>query len=78
MADMTLSKLLRINYPDKEIILIPVLRLHSMKENVSKACNQWHNQTHCLNKIFFIYCGIYTHLLQLYPDIEGNFSFLHL
>lgn len=52
VADMTLSKLLRINYPDKEIILIPAIKLRSIKENVSKSWNQWYNETYYWNKRF--------------------------
>ena len=52
VASMTISKLLRIHCPGKVIILIPVTRLHSIKGSVSKACNEWYNETLCLNKRF--------------------------
>lgn len=71
---MTLCKLLRINYPGTEIILISAVRLHSIKEHVPKAWNQWYYNTHCLNKRFFkVHQFIHTHLLQSCPNIGGNF-----
>lgn len=68
VADMTLSKLLRMNHPGNEIILISAVRLHSIKENLSKAWYQWNNESHCWNKLFFkVYHCTHTYLLLSLP-----------
>lgn len=73
-GDMTLCKFSRINCPGMEIILISAVRLHSIKENVPEAWNQWYYNTHSSSERFFkVYHFIHTHLRQSCPITRGNF-----